>query len=48
MFKPVKILVRPRADFPLADIFVAQTGIYVRDGFHEYKRAWMDFFFKSR
>jgi len=39
----VKILVRPRAGFPSADIFVVQTGIYVRDGFQKNKREWMDF-----
>jgi len=39
----VEILIQPRAGFPSADIFVVQTGIYVRDGFHENKREWMDF-----
>jgi hypothetical protein len=39
----VKILVRMRAGFPTADIFVIQMGIYVQDGFQENKREWMDF-----
>ena len=33
----VEILVRPLAGFPSADIFVVQTGIYIRYGFHENK-----------
>ena len=32
-----KISVRPCGGFPSADISVVQTGIYVRDGFHEIK-----------
>jgi hypothetical protein len=39
----VKIIVRPYAGFPSADIFVVQTGIYIRYGFYENKREWMDF-----
>jgi hypothetical protein len=33
----------PRVGFPSADIFVVQTGTYVRDGFLENKREWMYF-----
>jgi hypothetical protein len=36
-------IVRLRASFPSADIFVVQVGIYVRGSFHENKRGWMDF-----
>jgi hypothetical protein len=39
----VKLLVRPRVGFPSADIFVVQTGTYVRDGVLENKREWMYF-----
>ena len=45
----VKILVRPRAGFPPENIFVVQTGMYIREGFHEDKREWgWTFYFKTR
>jgi hypothetical protein len=39
----VKILIQPCAGFPSAHVFVVQTGIYVRDSFHENKRERMEF-----
>ena len=44
----VKILVRPCAGFPSAAIFVVQTGIYVRDGFHEIKEIRKTLYSKTR
>ena len=43
----VKILVQLCAGFPSADIFVVQTGIYVRDVFMKLKENGWAFYFKT-
>ena len=44
----VKTLVQLCAGFPSADIFVVQTGIYVRDVFMKLKENGWAFYFKTQ